>query len=90
MAAALLGDVPAARHLATSAEAVDRGTVMRSSDVYCITAPGEQILSLKRITVPQSTALGGARRAKGATQAGTLHRNIGHRREAPRPLTAYH
>jgi hypothetical protein len=35
VAAALLGDGHAACHLATSAEAADRGLVMRSSDWYC-------------------------------------------------------
>ena len=35
VAAALLGDGHAAWHLATSAEAVDRGLTMRSSDDIC-------------------------------------------------------
>ena len=43
MAAALLGDILAAWHLATSTEAADRGMAMRLSDVYCTPAPGEQI-----------------------------------------------
>ena len=37
VAAALLGDGHAAWHLATSAEAVDRGLAMRFSDWYCFT-----------------------------------------------------
>ena len=45
------------RHLATSAEAVDRGLTMRSSDWYCSPEPGEQISSLKRITNPRSKVL---------------------------------
>ena len=39
MAAALLGDGHATWHLATSAEAVDRGLTMRFSDWYCSTGP---------------------------------------------------
>ena len=35
VAATLLGDGPPAWHLATSAEAVDRGLVMRTSDEIC-------------------------------------------------------
>ena len=35
VAAALLGDGHAAWHLATSAEAVDRGLAMRSTDEIC-------------------------------------------------------
>ena len=35
VAAALLGDGHATWHLATSAEAVDRGLTMRSGDGYC-------------------------------------------------------
>ena len=35
VAAALLGDGHAAWHIATSAEAADRGLVMRFSDWYC-------------------------------------------------------
>ena len=41
VAAELIGGVPATWHLATSAEAADRGMVMRLSDVYCTPAPGE-------------------------------------------------
>ena len=41
VAAALLGDGHAAWHLATSAEAVDRGLVMRSRDWYCSPDSGE-------------------------------------------------
>ena len=41
VAAALLGDGHATWHLATSAEAVDRGLTMRSSDWYCSPESGE-------------------------------------------------
>ena len=61
VAAALLGDGHAAWHLATSAEAVDRGLVMGSSAEICfLTYIGEQYHSLKPITNPQSTASGSA------------------------------
>jgi hypothetical protein len=40
VAAALLGDGHAAWHLATSAEAVDRGLTMRSSDEICFPDAG--------------------------------------------------
>ena len=48
VAAALLGDGPAVWHLATSAEAADRGMAMRLSAWYCTPASGKQILSLKQ------------------------------------------
>ena len=48
MAAALLGDGHAAWHLATSAEAVDRELVMRTSEWYCAPVSGELISILIR------------------------------------------
>ena len=46
VAAALLGDGHAAWHLATSAEAVDRGLAMRSSDEICSPTPEKNITNL--------------------------------------------
>ena len=56
VATALLGDGHAAWHLATSAEAVDRGLTMRSSDNIYSPESGEQYQSLERIVNPRSTA----------------------------------
>ena len=56
VAAALLGDGHAAWHLATSAEAVDRGLAMRFSDEICSPDAGVQYHSLERITNPRPTA----------------------------------
>ena len=54
VAAALLGDGHATWHLATSAEAVDRGLAMRSSGEICSPTPGEQYQPLERIVNPRS------------------------------------
>ena len=56
VAAALLGDIPAAWHLATSTEAADRGLAMRLSDEIYSPGAGVQYTSLKRIANPRSAA----------------------------------